>query len=389
MSQDTQITVIMPLNQSFTRLSDYYWQTAQTLADRGYKVYGYAAFKPASNIRKQSLKRRWPKLVRKVHHHIWIVSPFHILPFERFKIIYHVNQRLAYWLALQLIRISQPQTQKYFFWSFHPSFSWMMQLTRTVLGDKCKIVYETPDYLSASDESVERQLRQFEKESFTLSDVSTTNCPAIVTLLKTSYPRIKLSPAGFKYKEFRHHQQTSRSRYKKVIGYCGSINYRIDYDLLINLISSTPEWDYHFIGPQYREDQDQDMQVDSLRKQLFEFENVTWTNQVAARKLADYMVKWDAAIIPYHLELSINKYCNPTKLMEYFYLGLPVVSTPMLGLKKYSQYLHLGSNSAQWQELLETIFSKPLTIAEKERRRQIALSNTWDKRIRYVLDLLG
>lgn len=56
------------------------------------------------------------------------------------------------------------------------------------------------------------------------------------------------------------------------------------------------------------------------------FSNVEFTGELPHDKLSDYLIRFDVAVIPYNKILSTNQ-GFPTKLIEYWYFGLPVVST--------------------------------------------------------------
>ena len=380
--------ILMPLNQPFTRLSDYYWETAKTLSKRNYKVYGYQSYQQAKNLRKIITKPTNLRLFIATSNPLIInTKPFHWLPFERFNRIYTLNRSLSFIFTLLLIKASNPE-KNLILWIFHPQFYNLISLTKKIFP-QAKIVYETPDLLTSTNKIEEKMIRLQENYLFTHADLVTTNCPGIYNYFKKTQPQIKLTQSGFKLDVFStYNQPLSLSNKQIVIGYCGSINYRIDYDLLFKIFCNSPDWKLVLLGPIYQEKQDQTMSVEQKRQRLLNLPNVEWIPKVSSPHLPSHISSWNIGIIPYHPQLTINKYCNPTKLMEYFYMEVPVITTKLVGIYSFKKNLTIATTATEWKEAIKAILRNPPSIEQKKNNRHIAIANSWDNRVKTIENYL-
>ena len=67
---------------------------------------------------------------------------------------------------------------------------------------------------------------------------------------------------------------------------------------------------------------------------------------------------------------------NPVKMLEYFALGLPVISTPLPEVVKYSDSAYIASGSSEFAAAIErALHENNAELAE--RRRKIAAARSW------------
>jgi len=101
---------------------------------------------------------------------------------------------------------------------------------------------------------------------------------------------------------------------KPVLGYFGVIDERMDYDLLVKLAESNPDWSIAMVGPQ--------MKVDSVPQRP----NLHWLGQKNYTELPAYCKAFDVCMMPFALN-EATEYINPTKALEYMATGKPIVSS--------------------------------------------------------------
>lgn len=103
---------------------------------------------------------------------------------------------------------------------------------------------------------------------------------------------------------------------KKIIGYYGTINSRLDYDI-IKTIANNSKIHVVMIG---------NMEKNQKYNMKFEHKNITWLEHKKYNELFKYLNLFDICLIPF-LDNEMVKGCNPIKLYEFLESGKPVLST--------------------------------------------------------------
>ena len=155
---------------------------------------------------------------------------------------------------------------------------------------------------------------------------------------------------------------------KPVLGFYGTIQDWIDFDLLKFLATRHPEWSIVMLGHAY---------VDVTR--LKQFPNVHLLGRKEHPTLPNYCKGFDVGIIPYIVNERILT-VNPIKLREYLSAGLPVVSTAFPEVERYPQYCA----AAKTFEDFEAAVVAALQSDSPEKRRQRSESmkaETWEKKV--------
>lgn len=112
-----------------------------------------------------------------------------------------------------------------------------------------------------------------------------------------------------------------------ILGYWGAIDNRIDFDLLTQAARACPEWSFVFVGPfVVIEPKD----IDSFLK----LPNVHWLGPKPYAALPDYARAFDICLMPFKVG-DEGRYLNPTKTLEYFATGKPVLSTRVPDVERF------------------------------------------------------
>jgi hypothetical protein len=77
------------------------------------------------------------------------------------------------------------------------------------------------------------------------------------------------------------------------------------------------------------------------------------------------------------------------KLFEYFYLGKPVVATPILELANHSALVNIGNSPEQWQSLIRSALKRPLPTNLKNSQRKLAENNSWKNKIAEIGNIMS
>lgn len=103
---------------------------------------------------------------------------------------------------------------------------------------------------------------------------------------------------------------------RKVAGYVGVIDERLDLELIAGLARQLPDWEIRMVGP-----------CTKIREEdLPKAPNITYVGPKPYDELPEVMAGFDVALMPFALN-DATRSISPTKTLEYLAAGLPVVST--------------------------------------------------------------
>lgn len=153
-----------------------------------------------------------------------------------------------------------------------------------------------------------------------------------------------------------------------IIGYLGGIRNWIDFELLEFLIKKLDNVHFVFISLIYR----------NARKEFFKLlhnKNVTWIKYKNQDELSAYLKRFSVGIIPFR----INEFMRgvfPNKFFEYMACGVPVVTTPLPELEKFSKVIGFSLTNEEFlQNCLDAIDGK-FTDKIKDYAK-LAKENSW------------
>ncbi len=161
----------------------------------------------------------------------------------------------------------------------------------------------------------------------------------------------------------------NRENYKYIIGYIGSIDERLDYDLLSHAIMEMHDSLFVFVG----------RIMDELgRLSLQQFDNVLLTGAKSPEEIPVYVQQFDVALIPFvKNELTAGIY--PMKINEYLALGKPVVATNFGDLSDFEPLIEVAHTKKGFVNAIQQSLQYD-TPTHAQLRRDLALSNSWDNR---------
>jgi hypothetical protein len=94
----------------------------------------------------------------------------------------------------------------------------------------------------------------------------------------------------------------------------------------------------------------------------------------------------DIGMIPYDVSQEFNRYSYPMKLFEYFYMGKPVISTPIEELKRFPMYVYMGKSAREWIGGIEKLSSYSWPDMNQKEQRKLAQENSWVQKIDKIFD---
>jgi len=241
--------------------------------------------------------------------------------------------------------------------------------------------------------NVDETANTFENQLLRETSIVFTNTKTLYDEKKLLHKRVCLVPVGFDaetiiHKPLSHSINVFNNIPHPQIHFVGNINNRIDFPFLYSLIKETPQYSYVFIGkvdPNYHIPNDKFDENLALIKTL---DNTYFLGFTPKKLLFSYLHQADITLIPYDISQMFNKYCYPVKTLEYFYVGKPVISTPISEMTKLSPYVSIVNSSQNAKKVIKKILSKPWPRSYQLSQRQIAVSNSWENKINAIRKIL-
>lgn len=357
--------IIVPFLLAWDWSADYQCQTCLVLA-KSNKVIAYM-HKDARFFLKTLFRKKTPyPKIKNVQFH----SPAYFLPFRRFLLIEKINQIISFKIFLW----SKSSYKDKLLWIFDPDFHFYPKLASNFLS-----LYDCVDYHWSPDKNCEKEIRKNEKKLIKEVDLFVVNSHALYKIHSKVRKPDRVVPQGFRIQDFgiKHKPPLRFPTDKPIIGLAGAINERLNLNLLEKLIKNNPQWNFVLWGPR----QDKTKQVFD---KLFSLSNVITGQLKSPKKVPAVVEQFTITMIPYDTSQDSNKYCYPMKLFEYFYLGKPVVSTPIEELKRFPKFVKIGKNAREWEKIIKKLLSKPWPKKYQKEQRNLAGKNSWERKIKTI-----
>ncbi len=242
----------------------------------------------------------------------------------------------------------------------------------------CKI-YHCVDNIGASKYYTAKHGRLREKEMIQNFDLTLTTSQRLCEYARRLSGHAFYLPNAADFKLFQRARDETVGRPreiehvdKKIIGYIGSVDHRIDYDLLTAVATRHPEVVLLLVGPTGR---------DYERSGLKKLPHVITTGSKLLSELPAYVRYMDCGIIPF-LCNALTESIYPLKLNEYLAAGKPVVTTNFSpDLNEFEDVIKIASTK---MEFVASLSDALRTDSEEKKLSRIkkAAGNTWEARVR-------
>lgn len=156
-----------------------------------------------------------------------------------------------------------------------------------------------------------------------------------------------------------------------IIGFYGILADWIDLDLIEFLAKERTSWSFVLIG---------NSTVDVQKFKAIK--NIYLLGPKAYMELPSYAKIFDVALIPFRLN-KLTEYVFPLKAMEYFAMGLPVVSTNLPDLAFYEPLCKIANTKEEFLNAISDYLEKD-SEDFKKRRIEIARKESWDGKAEYL-----
>lgn len=381
--------IIIPCNVPWDWSTDYMNQTAKVLGKTNDVLTIFWLEAPSlKEITLNPRKREF--LFRKLGKRITAYYFLHILPFKRFTFIYRVNITLNI-IILFLYIFLQQYIKRYtrkILWFFDPRTD---EITSYFPVSWFRI-YDCVDYYRGDVNLSEKSRNDFikrEHEVIRSSDIVTVNSHILYKLFSPLRPDIQIVPQGFRLDTFTRPKRNAIviPHDLPVVGYIGALNYRLDYRLMVGVARRLPTVRFVFVGPIQEEDTTIGQEcLQYAKERLFSLPNVLRIPPIGKEEIPGIISQFDIGMIPYDWKQDFNRYCYPMKLFEYFYMGKPVISTPIEELKRFPKFVKIGKTPLEWKRHVYVLYGGHWPSKYRHEQRTFAKKNRWEKKINHIMN---
>lgn len=314
---------------------------------------------------------------------IFFLKPQHFLPLGRFTFIKQINQLV--FLSFLLIKLKRKQV---IIWIFDPDFYFYLNLKK--IFPKVVWIYDCVDFHSSIDKKIHKKIQYRQELLMKKSDLVFFNSKTLKKLFSKHNSKSYLVPQGFDVSKFSKSKIKNNKipKNKPVIGFVGGINYRIDYELLEKIIRECPQYNFVFWGPKQKDSQDQFVKTKQKINSLQQYKNTIWGKSNNKSEIPKIIAQFDVCIIPYNSSIDFNLNCFPMKLFEYFYMGKPILSTPINELKHFPKFVEIGNSAQVWKKHITSLLAKPWPTSYKRQQRKLAIENSWENKIESISQII-
>lgn len=172
---------------------------------------------------------------------------------------------------------------------------------------------------------------------------------------------------------------------RPLLGFVGSMEDRLDWNLLTRLSEAMPEASIVLIGripPQGSDAWHAECNRCLLRP------NVHALGWRAQDSINLYNSAFDVCLIPYRVDHPFNLACCPTKIMDYMVTGRPIVSTALPECRLYPDLLEVADSSDAFIASVRAIVAAQSDDGRAARRFEWARANTCRQVVDRLIDWL-
>lgn len=370
---------------------DFIWQGHQEIMSRLGRQGHTVLFVENTGVRSPRLKdcgRIWSRLrnrwkgvagFREVAPGVTAYAPL-ALPFPYFGPAIRFNA----WIISRAIRrwLAAVGGDAPVAWTFLPT-----RLARAILREispRVTVYYCIDNFLASSDEA--RRVEASEKALFREADLVFVTSRELQAKAQQSRPHAELFPFAVNFEAFEERRSRPAPEPADLaaiprprIGYLGGLHQWVDFSLLAETARALPEMQFVLIGPEQAD-------LSPLRG----IPNLHRLGAKAHALLPAYLGGLDVATIPYRLtDYTRNVY--PTKLNEYFAMGLPIVATPLPEVEAYNRefgdLVEIGRDSGEFVKKIRLCLQ---TAGNRQGERiAAARANGWSARVEAMQELIS
>lgn len=192
-------------------------------------------------------------------------------------------------------------------------------------------------------------------------------------------------PNGVDFEHFNDPQKSEKENEltkidKPIIGYLGTIEDRIDLDILSNIARTHKDKELVLCGPVWP------VIKHELHKKLGGLNNVRLLGRIKYDDAPSYISRFDVAIIPHKINAFVQS-MNPMKMYDYLACGKPTVATPGAGIDLFKGHIYIAKDADDFVKLISKALAED-TPEKQSARKNAVRGHAWSARAEEMTKLL-
>jgi len=308
---------------------------------------------------------------------LFVLTPL-VIPLPSHPLARRLNRLLLIaQIRLALKKVSRGPVQ---IWSFTPDIAYALGQ----FNEEKVVYYCVDDHAAFSGYDIPQVLKD-EEELCRRSDLVITTAKVLQEKKKDWNPNTVLITHGV---DFHHFNQAVTKDLpcpaelatipNPRLGFFGLIRDWVDVDLLWQVAQKKPDWHFILIG-------DADSSVDLGKYRATP--NMHFLGRKKYEDLPAFCRHFDIGLIPFKVN-ELTHAVNPIKLREYMSAGLPVISTPMPEVQRYSHLVKIVKNAEGFINAAETYLENKNPKARQQSLAEQMTKETWHQKMALISDKL-
>ncbi len=167
---------------------------------------------------------------------------------------------------------------------------------------------------------------------------------------------------------------------RKRVGYFGRFNSKIDFPLLYEIVRQGKDFLFLFAGLTGH----MDASDKELWQAIIASDNVRYFGPKTQQELVHLYNALHVGMMPYHYKKGWSQFAIPLKFSEFMAVGKPVVSTPLIPLKKFGDLVSLQDSAEGFLQAFDELTRNDSPQKQKA-RLAFARENSWENRAKLVV----
>ena len=244
------------------------------------------------------------------------------------------------------------------------------------LGEVASVYFCMDDFLHLPDVSPE-MLGPLEQRLLRRVDAVVATARSLLESKRPRSGKVYYLPQGVNYEHFAapQPQPSDLARLPRPwIGFAGGVTTPVDVDLVHRLAAAFSTGSIVLVGPV------------ALPRTALGAPNIHLLGPRLYRDLPGYLQAFDVGLIPYVLNPHTIA-VDPLKLLEYLAAGIPVVTTDLPEVRKYSEAVSIASTHDAFVAAVRTAIERP--EGTPRQRQSVAREHGWNRRAADLLEVFA
>ncbi len=319
--------------------------------------------------------RRVASGLKPIHERMSQLTPL-VIPGARDARVRRLNERIVVSQIKRAVRSMKRPNQPVQLWTFAPDVDFLAGRF-----DEERLVYYCVDDFAAFEGFDAKAIDAAETRLMKRADVVLATSKPLQQKCERLHSNVHLVRHGVDHDHFASALECEsvpdelRSIPEPIAGFVGLIDHWFDSQLVCDVASKMPDVSFVLIG---------DVRVELGA--LANLPNVYLLGRKPYAELPKFLANFDVGLIPF-VRNQLTESVNPIKLREYLAAGVPVVSTDLPEVRRYSQFVKLTDTPDAFAEFCRSAIAENCPSSRHQRSQSVA-SESWHSVTRRICDIV-